>query len=230
VPVQELWRDLTRVVLADRELSAVLTEITGIAEKGIPGADATSITLVKDDRGWTAAYSDDLALAADEVQYAEDSGPCLDAGRAGVVLRMDDVRTEQRWPGYIDRVQDTGVRSSLSVPLPYQGESIGALNCYSRTPAAFASDESLEAGRQVAEAIAVAVANAEAHAQLAEHARNMQLAMESRAVIEQAKGVLMAQRGVDADAAFDMLREASQRSNRKLREVAGGVVGSTRRR
>ena len=228
--MQELWRDLTRVVLADRELTAVLTEITAIAARGVPGADAVSITLIKDDRGWTAAYSADLALAADELQYAEDSGPCLEAGRAGVVLRIDDVRTEQRWPRYTARVQGTEARSSLSVPLPYQGDSIGALNCYSCTPAAFASEESLEAGRQVAEAIAVAVVNAEAHAQLADHARNMQLAMESRAVIEQAKGVLMAQRGVDADAAFDMLREASQRSNRKLREVAVGVVESTRRR
>jgi GAF domain-containing protein len=208
----------------------VLTEITGIAARGVPGADATSITLVKDDRGWTAAYSDDLALAADELQYAEDSGPCLEAARGGVVLRIDDVRTEQRWPVYTARVQETDVRSSLSVPLPYQGASIGALNCYSSTPAAFAAADSLEAGRQVAEAIAVAVVNAEAHAQATDQARNMQVAMESRAVIEQAKGVLMAQRGVDADAAFDMLREASQRSNRKLREVAGGVVGSTRRR
>jgi GAF domain-containing protein len=228
--VQELWRDLTRVVLVDRDLTAVLTELTGIAARGIPGADAVSITLIKDDRGWTAAHSAELALAADELQYAEDSGPCLEAGRAGVVLRIDDVRTEQRWPRYTARVQDTAARSSLSVPLPYQGDSIGALNCYSCAPAAFASEESLEAGRQVAEAIAVAVVNAEAHAQLADHARNMQLAMESRAVIEQAKGVLMAQRGVNADAAFEMLREASQRSNRKLREVAVGVVGSTRRR
>ena len=81
---------------------------------------------------------------------------------------------------------------------------------------------------RVAEAVAVAVANADAHALLNEHARNMELAMQSRAVIEQAKGVLMAQRHVDADAAFEILRDASQRYNRKLRDIAVGIVESTR--
>ena len=79
----------------------------------------------------------------------------------------------------------------------------------------------------MAEIVAVAVANADAHAQLGDQARNMRVAMESRAVIEQAKGVLMAQRHVDADQAFELLREASQRSNRKLRDIALGIVGST---
>jgi AmiR/NasT family two-component response regulator len=80
---------------------------------------------------------------------------------------------------------------------------------------------------QVAEAVAVAVGNAEAHAQLADQALNMRLAMDSRAVIEQAKGVLMAQRHVDAEQAFEILREASQRYNRKLRDIAFGIVEST---
>ena len=116
------------------------------------------------------------------------------------------------------------MRSSLSLPLPYQGATIGALNIYSSQVAAFATPESLAAGLDVAETIAVAVANAEAHWRLGEQTRNMRLAMDSRAVIEQAKGVLMAQRHVDADQAFDILREASQRYNRKLRDIAQGIV------
>jgi AmiR/NasT family two-component response regulator len=114
------------------------------------------------------------------------------------------------------------------VPLPYQGATIGALNIYSTHPAAFASTESLSAGLEAAEVIAVAVANADAHWQLGEQARNMRVAMDSRAVIEQAKGVLMAQRKVDAEQAFEILREASQRYNRKLRDIALGIVESTR--
>jgi AmiR/NasT family two-component response regulator len=92
---------------------------------------------------------------------------------------------------------------------------------------AFSSAESEEAATAVAEAVAVAVVNADAHDRLAEHARNMRVAMESRAVIEQAKGVLMAQRGVDAGQAFDILRDASQRYNRKLRDIAAGIVATT---
>jgi GAF domain-containing protein len=226
--VEEMLRDLSRVVLVGRPLTDVLTEITTIAARGIPGAEATSITLLRDEKAFTAAYSSDLALAADELQYEHGYGPCMDAGRGGVLLRVDDMQTEQRWPDYVAHVNRTSpIRSSLSVPLPYQGSSIGALNNYSTKPGAFASPDSLRAGSDAAEAVAVVVANADAHAQLFDQARNMRIAMESRAVIEQAKGVLMAQRHVSAEQAFEILREASQRYNRKLREIAAGIVEGT---
>ena len=228
--VEELLRELSRVVLVERTLHEVLTDVTRIAARGIPGAEATSITLLRADKAFTAAHHGEMALAADELQYEQDSGPCMDAGRGGVLLRVDDMHTEARWPDYVSRVGSTGVRSSLSVPLPYQGSSIGALNNYSTRPAAFATPESLKAGLEVAEVVAVAVANADAHAQLGEQAHHMRLAMESRAVIEQAKGVLMAQRHVDAEQAFEILREASQRYNRKLRDIALGIVASTQER
>jgi GAF domain-containing protein len=229
VLVQEMLRDLNRVVLAGRTLSEVLSEIVAIAAKGIPGAESTSITLLRGEQAFTAAHHGDMALAADELQYERGYGPCMDAGRGGVVLRVDDMREETRWPDYTKKVLEVSVRSSLSVPLPYQGSSIGALNNYSSQPAAFATPEALRAGLEVAEAVAVAVVNADAHARVIDQAHNMRLAMESRAVIEQAKGVLMAQRGVDAQQAFDMLREASQRYNRKLRDIAAGIVESTQR-
>ena len=231
MPVDELLRALSRVVLVDRTLDEVLGEITSLAKLGIPGADAVSITLLRNDKAYTAAFDGEMALVADELQYERGYGPCMDAGRGGVVLRIDDMQTEERWPDYVARVRaETPVRSSLSVPLPYQGATIGALNVYATQPAAFASTGSLGAGLEAAEVIAVAVANAEAHWQLGEQARNMRLAMDSRAVIEQAKGVLMAQRRVNAGQAFEVLREASQRYNRKLRDIATGIVESTQAR
>ena len=229
VPVQDMLRDLNRVVLAGRSLPEVLTEIVTIAARGIPGAESTSITILRGDEAFTAAHSGDMALAADEMQYERGYGPCMDAGRGNVVLQVDDMAVETRWPDYSAKVLKVGVRSSLSVPLPFQGSSIGALNNYSSKVGAFATPEALQAGHEVAEAVAVAVVNADAHAQVVDQAHNMRLAMESRAVIEQAKGVLMAQRGVDAVQAFDMLREASQRYNRKLRDIAAGIVDSTAR-
>jgi GAF domain-containing protein len=222
-----MLRELAQVALVDRSLTEVLTDIVSIAARGIPGAEASSITLLRAEKAYTAAHFGEMALAADELQYAHGYGPCMDAGRGGVLLRIDDMRTETRWPDYVAHVvTETPVLSSLSVPLPYQGSAIGALNNYSTKPAAFASPESLRAGTDVAEVIAVAVANADAHAQLFDQARNMRVAMESRAVIEQAKGVLMAQRHVDAEQAFEILREASQRYNRKLRDIAAGIVES----
>ncbi len=229
--MQELLKELSRVVLAERTLEDVLSQITAVATRGIPGAEATSITLVRNDKAFTAAYDGEMALAADELQYQQGHGPCMDAGRGGVVLRIDDMHTEERWPDYVARVRvSTPVRSSLSVPLPYQGSVIGALNIYSGEVAAFARPESLAAGLDTAETIAVAVANADAHWRLGEQARNMRLAMDSRAVIEQAKGVLMAQRHVTAEQAFEILRDASQRYNRKLREIAEGIVEGTQPR
>jgi GAF domain-containing protein len=227
--VEDLLRELSRVAFVDRTLTDVLTDVTAIAARGIPGAESTSITLLRGDKAFTVAHFGEMALAADELQYEHGYGPCMDAGRGGVLLRVDDMRTEERWPDYATHVvTTTPVLSSLSVPLPYQGASIGALNIYSTKPAAFVSTESLRAGTDVAEVIAVAVANADAHAQLFDQARNMRLAMESRAVIEQAKGVLMAQRHIDAESAFEILRDASQRYNRKLRDIAAGIVESAK--
>ena len=224
-----MLRDLSRVVMAGRTLTEVLTDIVAIASRGIPGAQSTSITLVRGDEAYTAAHHGEMSLAADEMQYERGYGPCMDAARGRVILRVDDMKTETRWPDYAPRVLEVGVRSSLSVPLPYQGASIGALNIYSSQVGSFTGAEATTAATEVAEAVAVAVVNADAHARVMDQAHNMRLAMESRAVIEQAKGVLMAQRGIDADEAFDTLRDASQRYNRKLRDIAAGIIESTRR-
>ena len=224
--VEDLLRDLARIPLTERPIGDVLCDIVLVAARGVPGAGAVSITLLRADVPFTAAYSGEMAVHANEMQYEQGYGPCMEAGRGGVVLRIDDMRTEQRWPDYAAQVLQHGVLSSLSIPLPIQDSVIGALNAYSTRPEAFASAESLDAALAVAEVVAVAVANAYTHSNLAEEAANLRRAMESRAVIEQAKGVLMAQRQVNADQAFEILREASQRYNRKLRDIAAGIVAS----
>src|SRR6195952_2756067 len=162
-----MLRDLSRVVLVDRTLTEVLTDITRIAAAGIPGAESTSITLLRNDKAFTAAQHGEMSLLADELQYEKGYGPCMDAGRGGVLLRIDDTETEERWPDYVRHAQaEAGGRSSLSIPLPYQGNWIGALNNSSPRRDACASPETLQAGLEVAEVVAVAVANADAHWQL----------------------------------------------------------------
>src|SRR3954468_21063575 len=147
VGVEDLLRELSRVVFVDRTLSDILTDVTAIAARGIPGAESTSITLLRGEKAFTVAHFGEMSLAAEELQYEHGYGPCMDAGRAGVLLRVDDMHTEEGWPDYVAHVvATTPVRSSLSVPLPYQGSSIGALNIYSTTTSAFAQPESLRAG------------------------------------------------------------------------------------
>jgi AmiR/NasT family two-component response regulator len=111
----------------------------------------------------------------------------------------------------------------LSVPLPVQRQVIGALNLYATELGVF-DPEVVTLAEQFGDYAAVAIANTTLYMSAALLAEQMQAAMTSRAVIEQAKGMLMVQRKCDADAAFDILVELSQHSHRKLREVAQVVV------
>jgi GAF domain-containing protein len=216
---------LLGIRLGGTPLPDVLQRIVEIAKDAIEGADEVSITLVRDEKPWTAAYTGQLALDADEMQYERGYGPCMDAGQSGTVLQVDDMRTESRWPDYAARVVPRGVLSSLSVPLPLQTEVVGAINCYSRTPKAF-DNGSVEAGVELAGHIAVAVVNAMGYHNASDLAAHMQAAMVNRAAIEQAKGIIMAQNRCDPDAAFDILRRASQGRNVKIRDLAQELVAS----
>jgi GAF domain-containing protein len=219
----ELHEDLARVVLIDRDLDDVLTEITRIARRAIPGPDAASITLIRGDKAFTAAYDGQMALDADELQYKRGYGPCVDAGLAGQVMRIDDMASEDRWPDYTREVAAHGIGSSLSVPLPFQGATLGALNTYASRPHAFTEEDQVLA-EEVASWVAVAVENAEGAARSRDELAHMRIAMRTRAVIEQAKGTLMERYKITDDRAFAVLARTSQQNNIKLREVADHLV------
>ena len=159
--ITRLHEELARVTLVGRNLNEVLTDITGIARRAMPGSEAASITLIRGDKAFTAAYDGRMALDADELQYERGYGPCMDAGRAGQSFQVDDMRTEQRWPDYAKHAATRSVRSSLSVPLPFQGATIGALNTYSGRPEAFGKDD-VAFALDIAGWVALAVGNAEA--------------------------------------------------------------------
>ena len=218
-----LHEALARIVLGGRGLTEVLTEIAGIARREMPGAQASSITLIRGEKPFTAAFDGQMAMDADELQYQRGYGPCVDAGRAGQVFLVQDMRTEQRWPDYARHVADVGVRSSLSVPLPFQGVTIGALNNYASTPGAF-GEVDVAVGQEVAAWIALAVGKADMITRTVEELAGMRAAMASRAVIEQAKGILMERHKLTEDQAFTELTRASQNTHIKLRDVADELV------
>jgi GAF domain-containing protein len=219
----ELHEALARVVLADRDLSDVLTDITRIARRAMPSVEAASITLIRDDKPFTAGYDGQMALDADELQYERGYGPCMDAGRAGQMFLIDDMRGNQRWPDYAQHAVAHGVLSSLSVPLPFQGVTIGALNTYAGQPKVY-DDSDIELAQEVAAWVAVAVGNAEAAGRTSDDLTQLRTVMLSRALIEQAKGILMERHKIKEDDAFTILTHASQRSNTKLRDVAAELV------
>ena len=218
-------RDLSGIVLGDHSFQAVLQRASEIAKRAIPGADEVSVTM-KDGRPTTVASSGPLATEVDESQYEVGTGPCLQAVDQGEVVLVTDLATETRWPQYLPRAIAAGVGSSLSIPLPVDGVHVGAFNAYSRTADAF-DREAVKLGEDLAAYAAIVLNNAGLYFTATTRADHLARALMSRAVIDQAKGILMGARRCSAEEAFDILVRLSQQSQRKLRDVAQALVDQT---
>ena len=217
------FAELGRIKFTETDLDGVLHQVATLAKRTIPRVDEASVTLVRGRRAHTAAFTGDLALNMDERQYGQGTGPCLDAATTAATVSLPDLAREQRWPHYIPAALGAGVRSSMSVGLPVHETVAGALNLYATKPDAFDEDAVLLA-QTFSGYAAVALANAHLYDTTVTLAQHMQSAMENRAVIEQAKGIIMAQRRCTPDEAFAALSKLSQDTNRKLREVAAALV------
>lgn len=213
-----------RGFVAGREpLNDTLQVIAEAARRAIR-ADMAGVTLVHpDEQARTAACTSPVVAEVDQAQYDAGRGPCLEAYRTQAVVKVDDVRVDERFPEFAASALEHGLHSSLSVPLIAQGAGIGAINLYT-TDAGHFCVEDVEHAEEYAGQAAVALANAQAYWEQASLAQNLAKALESRSIIDQAKGVIIATSGVDADAAFDLLRQQSQAENRKLRELAAEIV------
>jgi GAF domain-containing protein len=222
---QSAFDELGHLVLGEQSMDELLERIAQLAKRVVRGADEVSITLAGKDKAVTVVSTGQLAVDLDERQYEQDSGPCLDAAQSGSMAFIPNMSAETRWPQFTTAATERGVHSSLSTPIPLQQYSNAAINMYATTIAAF-TDEDLELAQSFAGYAGVALANMHLYQSTRGLAEQLQSAMESRAVIEQAKGMLMAQNACDANGAFDLLVRLSQQSNRKLRDVAQAVVDS----
>lgn len=220
---------LSSFVVGGSTLGETLDRVAVLAVESVPGADFAGLTLLQDGKPTTAVFTDPTSPEVDQAQYESGSGPCLDAFRHGVTYRIDSTADDDHWPEFSGVAHAAGINSTLSLPLLVEDDSVGALNLYSREPAAF-DDHGERVGMAFASQAAVALANAQAYWGAKDVADQLHEAMKSRAVIEQAKGILMAAQGCDPDEAFELLVKASQRSNRKLRDVAQEIVANPQRR
>ena len=223
--------ELARIRLDDEPLTKVLQRVAGLAKDVLPDARDVSVTLMDDAKAGcpgpaqarTVAFTGDLAVDLDERQYQSGFGPCLDVAVTGETILVD-TSDDSRYPEFSAAARRLGVTHSLSVGLPIAQRTIGALNIYGS--AGRFADHEVESAHVFAGHAAVAVANAALLASTADLARNLQIAMASRAVIEQAKGIVMAQRRCSADEAFELLRAGSQSQNVKLRALCQSIVDS----
>jgi GAF domain-containing protein len=218
------FADLGHLKLDDGDLAAVLARVADLARRALPGAAGASVTLIEAGRPWTVAFTGQLALDLDESQYED--GPCLEAAQSARAIAIPDLAAETRWPGLTRRALAAGIRSSLSVALPVQDAVIGTLNVYAARPGAFGADAA-ELAQTFAGYAAVAIANARLYQTTATLAENLRRAMETRAVIEQAKGILIAQQHCTPEYAFELLTRLSQATHRKLRDCAADLVART---
>lgn len=217
---------LARFQVIEATVGETLERIAYITREAVEGAAAVGITMLdQNSRPTTAVFTDNESPEIDAAQYRENKGPCLDAWRHQRAFRLDHVVDwADEYPGFVDACQARGVHSTLSLPIPAGKVAMGALNIYACAPGAFSSDGEALA-TDLAGAAGSVLANVSAYRSAIELTEQLNEAMASRAVIEQAKGMLMAQDPkLDPDAAFDLLRRASQRENVKLREIAARIV------
>ena len=227
-----------------RDLGATQQEIARAALAAVPAAAHAGLTVLADDgRLVSAAPGGEIVARLDQAQAVLHEGPCFDAARwspvphggdddepgadrgvapsdDGALVRVPDMAVEAepdgRWPRFGREALRLDVRSMISVPIVGSRDGVTVLNLYALRPGAFGGHAEIGA-RMFADQAAAALCGAFHSVQLA-------VALESRDVIGQAKGILMQRHRITADAAFGKLVEASQASNMKLADVARWLV------
>jgi GAF domain-containing protein len=212
-----------RALVGRGSFDETLEAVARTAKESLPGFDHVSVSLVnRTGHIETKAVTDSLARDLDALQYSVDEGPCLSAIREVTMVAVPDLREEQRWPRYQPGAISAGVRGQMSVRLTVDDEhTIGGLNLYSTSPHGSATDAEDVEAKDMVKFFA-------AHASIALHqARelaNLREALNSRAVIGQAIGIVMERYQLSEDRAFAYLVRASSHANIKLREIAQELV------
>jgi GAF domain-containing protein len=219
---------LQDLVLESPDVEEFLTDFAALAASELSTASnavTCGVTVVRRKKGVAAASSDEKGRALDELQNSFGDGPCLTALRHATIVHVPDTGAEPRWPAYMKAVSRHGIGSILAVALDLAGEADAVLNLYSASPHGFSGPD-ITATQAFAEHAAKALRLALRLAHLRHTRDDLAAAMKSRATIDTAVGIIMAQNRCGRDAAFGVLTQASNHRNVKLRDVAAGVIAS----
>ena len=217
VRLSSIMGELARSLHEDHDdLDATFDGICDAARL-IPGAEDAGVTVVLPNRKFgSRGQTGPIPEKIDRLQQDLHEGPCIDAAEDGVMVRVDDMRSEQRWDRFAPEAAATDVRSMLSFQLWVEGTHLGALNLYSTQVGAFD-----EAAEQIAQPLA---AHASVALDGARREQQLREAVDSRDLIGQAKGMLMQRYSIDADRAFELLTCLSQERNVKVRDIADSIT------
>jgi hypothetical protein len=218
----DAFAELGRIRFQETTFDDVLARIAELARRTIPGASAVSVTLLGTGGPHTASFDGELGLVLDQWQYEHGHGPCLAAAAANITVLAADLTAERRWPRWAHRAVDAGGRSAVSVGLPVYESVAGALNVYSTEPAAF-DYEAVVLAQIFAGYVAMGMANTHLYdgGNLGQHMRD---AMDSRATIEQAKGIIIADRRCTPAEASAVLARMAHYAGSTIPVVAATLV------
>ncbi len=214
---------ISELRFSEHDLDSILAHIGRLGVQALPGWDAAATSMVQKDKLATFGSTDERVNTVDQFQYDQQHGPCVDAVKGGEIHYFDGNEVPPKWRQFADVAADNGVSSVVSFPLRLDDQVIGAMNFYSREKGALREGQR-EEGQVFAAQAAVALSNAEAFATTGTQLDQLQEAIETRTMIGQATGLLMAQEGLTSEEAFQKLVKLSQNANVKLRDIARRYV------
>jgi GAF domain-containing protein len=215
--------DLAVGLRSDSDLNEGLYRLseTAAASLELDGAGVT-LQIPGATTGYVAA-GDSVTLHVERRQDALHEGACVDAIASGQIVAIGDLNTEQPWPRFTPELLEAGLHACAGIPISFQGLNIGALNLYANDTRIWTTDE-FAAGRLLAEMAAGYLINNELLRTTQTVVHQLQFALDSRIVIEQAKGVMAGRYGMTPDGAFEMMRGYARGQRVKLRDVASDIV------
>jgi GAF domain-containing protein len=227
-------RGLAGMVAGACGVFELLGEVAEFAAQAIPGVDGAGVGLIDAGGGrpilQKASATAKFVHEIDIVQYDElHEGPCITCIQSRRATVSGSLGADSRWPRFGGRVARMGVHSALSLPLMVGDHVIGAINSYANSHDAF-GEHAVQLGSQFAGPAAVSIYNAQLLAGARERAEQLQQALESRAVIDQAIGIIRSRSGASAEWAFARLVRMSQAENTKLHVIAERFVAEAVRR
>lgn len=214
------FRDLAAILYACETYQEIYTAVCEAAPRLVDGCDHASLMLREGDKLITVAASDDTARHVDELERELHEGPCVDAIEDEAVYHDADLLDGSPWPRLAERVlAETSVRGMSGFRLQINGRKTGALNLFSDTPGRL-STTSVNEGAVLSSFVSVGLMAAASR----EDALTLREGLTSNREIGKAVGLMMAFHKVDDQAAFDIIRKASQDMNMKVVEVAREVI------
>jgi GAF domain-containing protein len=215
--------EVARLLDSDDDGDAALTRLSGLGVELVPGTTAAAVTIAAGGQTHTFAASDARIDELHVMQFDSGHGPVVETLRHNETRHVRDTSAEERWQVFCRAARQAGFCSVITMPLHTGNEPAGAVALYADRAGAF-SGAAHDIALLFAAQGGTAVHNAEMYGACRHMADNLQVALEARAVIEQAKGVLHAKLAISTDEAFELLRWFSQNTNQKVRVLAGRLV------